>query len=199
MFRIRVLEHGGKRQEWRKINREIAKAHPEKTVSQVANEARRRMGYIGTKDERIKYIDWIEQKKLAQDNNRASRERGRVREFEAALELLPDSCDPSDSVQWVQAHPAMSRKGRMKEKDAVVMLSAEDILCPPHGRAPSRYAATALQTWVNHPSDFFRLILNEHKKKSGQDEERKDAAADMAKASIRALLSSLQSTCDTTT
>ena len=191
MFRRRVLEGGRKQEEYRNLLRKLSKDNPGWSPKQLSLGAMRALGYTNTREERVLYIEWIEHKKSGQESSRRSINLGKIKDFEEALKILPDTCDPSDAIQWIQAHPAMSRKGRSEDKDSLIKLTPEDVLCPPHGKAPSRYAATSLQSWVNDPQSFFKMILTEHKRSSAQ-EEKKDAVVEKTVEEINSLLETLE-------
>ena len=72
---------------------------------------------------------------------------------------LPPTVDHNDELDWVSAHPAMSRLDRSHKKGAKVLLSRKDVVSPPHGPAPSRRAVHMLQHWSNAPRDFHKMTL----------------------------------------
>jgi len=87
--------------------------------------------------------------------------------FDAAVASLPPYCDDSVELDWIRAHPAMSRKSRYAALGVhePIAVTEQDILSPPHGRAPSQTAAQALQHWVNTPDKFFDRVLTEQRKR----------------------------------
>ena len=131
----------------------------------------REMGYEGPNQERALYQEYLEaqSKKACQGQIQAERDeirRERIREnFEMALASLPDSASVGAEMDWIRAHPAMIRLSRQNNPSKQVVISADDILSPAHGRAPSKSAVAALQHWANHPAEFFKQMLSEHKKK----------------------------------
>jgi len=97
------------------------------------------------------------------------REERKVKNFDEALRMLPNKASVSEEIDWIRAHPAMSKKNRQKDQINAVLVTAEDILQAPHGKAPSQAAVHQLQHWMNHPGEFFKQLLGEHKKKSEGD------------------------------
>ncbi|MCA9261896.1 MAG: hypothetical protein KDA61_21910 [Planctomycetales bacterium] len=84
-------------------------------------------------------------------------------EFVASLEGLPAAVALDTEVDWVAAHPAMSRPARKASDSHKLLLTADDVKHAPHGPAPSRRAVNSLQHWVNAPAGFFNAIASEHK------------------------------------
>ena len=84
------------------------------------------------------------------------------RSYHSALKRLPPIADLDIEMQWVAAHPAMSRKDR-SEEDKRIIINREDILNAPHGQAPSRRAVQSLQHWSNDPRKFQEILLAEYK------------------------------------
>ena len=189
MFRLRVIEGQRRQTEWRGHLKALHSEFPDLSQTEIAKRARKAMGYEGFAKERVHYIEWLE-KKNGNEAQRERRSKDKRKTFEYALSQLPDRGDPQEAIRWIQAHPAMSRKARLKTEE-VVLLDAEDILSPPHGRAPSRYAATSLQTWVNRPDDFFKIVLNEQKKNAVKDDTIKDVAAELSIKEMEEMISSL--------
>lgn len=88
--------------------------------------------------------------------------------FENAVFGLPDTAPPKIENDWIRAHPAMTRKIRSKQAIDKVILTAADVLAPPHGPAPSKSAVYALQYWCNNASEFFKLLMSEQKKQQSE-------------------------------
>jgi len=189
MFRERVIEGQRKQGEWRKIMKRLAAENPDLSNAQAATRARKELGYEGAARERVHYHNWLKKKAGNETRLEGKRREAKVT-WEFALSQLPDKSDPVKDIKWIQNHPAMSRKSRQKN-EATVLLTAEDILSPPHGQAPSRYAATSLQTWVNRPDDFFKIVLNEQKKASKEDDTIKDKAAELSIKEMEDMLASM--------
>lgn len=84
---------------------------------------------------------------------------------------LPPTADPVEEQEWISAHPAMSRQDRAANKTAKVLISKRDVVSPPHGPAPSRRAVNQLQHWANHPKEFQKLKLAEHRAASKKGRE----------------------------
>jgi len=109
----------------------------------------------------------VDSAELAMINEIAEGEAEKIAdEFEAALATLPSNSSKQKEIEWIEAHPAMMRSARAG-KGANILLTADDILRAPHGACPSRSAACQLQHWVNNVSEFYKQIMSEAKKKSG--------------------------------
>lgn len=87
------------------------------------------------------------------------------RDFDRAISVLPTSASVARELNWIRSHPAMSRRDRQKD-DSPVLITANDILEVPHGRAPSQSAVYQLQHWVNRPEAFYAQMLQEDRKKA---------------------------------
>jgi len=130
----------------------------------------REMGYEGPNQERALYQKLLEASHKTALQTQVQATRNEIREerlrenFELALAELPDTAPVAVEMDWIRAHPAMMRQSRQSSPKQV-SISADDVLCPPHGKAPSKGAANALQHWVNHTAEFFKQMLSEHKKK----------------------------------
>ena len=120
------------------------------------------------------------------------REETRVLDLEEAVKTLPDKAPIQDEIDWIRSHPAMVRKARLKDAEENVLIDSNDILRPPHGRAPSKSAVYALQHWCNVPNKFFEMILSEHKKITEDSAQAKAAAKDTGIDEIESMLASVQ-------
>ncbi len=80
--------------------------------------------------------------------------------FEEAISGLPATAPEEEILDWIAAHPAMVRHIWMEECDGPIILTVDDVLRPPHGRAPCRIAATRLQYFVNRPEKFYDKLLD---------------------------------------
>jgi len=85
--------------------------------------------------------------------------------FEEAVATLPIEASPAVELSWIRSHPAMARQERSPDRGKPILLTAEDILSPPNGCAPSRSAAHELQHWVNSPEEFWKKGYDERRKK----------------------------------
>lgn len=147
-----------------------------KDFVRVRSTAMRELGYVDAKTER-----WLDEKyrteipksalqlQIEHEKKEIAEER-RVEDFEEAVRMLPDHCPASVVMDWVAAHPAMTRLARSKDKTKLIMITADDILLAPNGRAPSKEAARSLQHWANCPHEFFKQRLSEQKKAKAGDE-----------------------------
>lgn len=101
--------------------------------------------------------------KIAMEENEGHK-NGRKREmdeeaaFQKAFNALPDTASVAVELDWVRAHPAMTRKARNPDTDCVQIL-ASDIKT-----APSKSAVNALQNWANNPGKFFEKLRDETRK-----------------------------------
>lgn len=158
--------------------------------------AMRRLGFAGARKEKKKHQEWervqaktameieAERLRLARSEKTKAEyaaidEEQREFEFERAFASLPTVADPQTEWEWLGGHPAMMRKDRAKSDLKRIELSAEDILSPPHGIAPSKRAVLQLQHWCNAPREFYKAMIGVHKKQQegegasevGQDED----------------------------
>lgn len=90
------------------------------------------------------------------------------REFQRACKELPPYADLETEIEWISAHPAMTRLDRSGDPDARVLITRADIVKPPHGKAPSRRAVMSLQHWANSPREFQKLLLETFKTEKKQ-------------------------------
>lgn len=170
------LEREGRKQEWFRRIKEIQQETGKdwKNSSWVAM---REMGYKGPKDERAREAARLEEIELAAEERAKKRiekenaiEGEVVRCFDEVLCGLPDKASDVENLAWVKAHPAMSRLDRQVDKTKPIIISADELLSPPHGPAPSKAAANALQHFANRPGEFYKQILQEQKKQGGGKE-----------------------------
>lgn len=169
MFVARMRREGREKEFREKITAAIQATG--QRFNQVSWPVMREMGYISAADERDRLRKHEEtmhltSRQLANETIKEEIRAERVIEnFEEAVRMLPDKCSVSDEIDWIRAHPAMSRLGRSKNNLKHVDITAEDVLMPPHGRAPSKSAVYALQHWCNMPNEFYKQILAEQKKR----------------------------------
>ena len=88
---------------------------------------------------------------------RRQKRRRTTEKFEAAIRGLPATAPKEEIINWIGGHPAMGWHIRLEEE---IILTAKDILEPPHGSAPCRIAAILLQYYVNRPEQFFDKLLD---------------------------------------
>lgn len=152
------------------------------------------MGYKGPAEERAIHEKYLQNlhKTAAEiqrgEEQEAMWEEQAVHDFESAMRSLPNTAPPQVELDWVRAHPAMMRKNRSNDQMKMLTLDVNDILSPPHGKAPSKSAVAALQHWVNHPIEFFKSVLSEHKKLTEADEAKAQASKDVGVEEIERLL-----------
>ncbi len=108
--------------------------------------------------------------------------------WNAAFVAIPDRCPHSVALDWIASHPAMSRL--QEEGKATVVLTVDDVLNPPHGKAPSRGAVMALQNWANRPNKFYEMMLSEQKKQV-EDPEAKNVDLDPGLEEVERMLKQL--------
>jgi hypothetical protein len=154
-------------------SREAAGKSPDSMMAEVC--VARRMGYVNRADEWRIHMESGGGEVLKET-------------FEDAVAGLPDKAPAQANLDWIQSHPAMSRKARMKNNLESVLISPGDILHAPHGKAPSKAAVYALQHWANNPSEFFKQMLGEQKKRAESDEGSTVEEADPGIAEVEALL-----------
>ena len=106
-----------------------------------------------------------ERKKYARVKNILTR---REKEFQSACKQLPPTVDLEEEIEWISAHPAMTRLDRQVDDEEKILIDRNDILNAPHGPAPSRRAVASLQHWVHSPREFQKLILETFKTEKRQ-------------------------------
>ena len=90
-------------------------------------------------------------------------------EWEDAVASLPPKADMQIQHDWINAHPAMSRKCRQKDNTEPLRLTADDILHARHGPCPSAHAANLLQNWADSPAEWKKFSASLIKKPDSQD------------------------------
>ena len=114
-------------------------------------------------------------------------EETKAKRFEDALATLPSKASEKAELDWIRSHPAMARRARQPNKMDDILITVDDILHVEHGPAPSKAAVFALQHWANSPTEFFKQILGEQKKKV-DEEESGDGIVDMGIVEVKELL-----------
>jgi len=165
------LRREGRYQKYLAVLRERSGGFENKVAwNKIAPTVMKEFGYEGPKKEREIHATYLasKHKGLLAEQLRAEKEEIRkervVENYEDALRGLPNRASSAVEMEWIRAHPAVSRLDRQKDQTKQVILTAEDVLLPPHGPAPSKYAVQALQHWVNRPGKFFEQMLSEDKK-----------------------------------
>ena len=87
----------------------------------------------------------------------------------------------------------MARWARETDKTKNVLITPEDILHAPHGPAPSKSAAIALQHWVTFPQHFFKELFDEKIKQSAEARTRQDEQDSDGLEEIKKLLKQIRS------
>lgn len=132
-----------------------------KDWNQVSSHVMYEMGYLGPKYERE-----LENLRLARQEAATKRTieetlcgqvlaEASLSAFEDAVATLPPTANPDVEVEWVRAHPAMSRLNRLPEGTTRVEITAEDVLLVSHGKAPSRSAVNLLCDAASRPDKFW--------------------------------------------
>jgi hypothetical protein len=117
--------------------------------------------------------------------------------FDDAVATLTPSVAPAKEFDWASSHPAINRLDRLEDKTKNIRLTADDVLCPCNGPAPSQRAARLLQHWVNSPRKFWEQFLGQAKKgvgesnPTGQETVEDDGIADV-QAMVRDVLNQLK-------
>ena len=117
-------------------------------------EAAKQLGYKSVDHERSLWDVRHEVSSRVQEKADAENKR-----YVEALSSLPSDAPPAKEISWIRSHPAMSRQIRIGDKRQSVILTASDILEPPHGPAPSQSAVQQLQVWANKPEEFFKQVF----------------------------------------
>lgn len=134
-------------------------------------EVMREFGYLGAKIEYQLHKKYERELYLTTDQQQASiikrkeSEAASLKSFESAVATLPSNAPLKMEMDWISAHPAMCRKNRSVRKADVIVITASDVLMPPHGPAPSKAAVYMLQNWANSPQEFYKFLLAGAKKK----------------------------------
>jgi hypothetical protein len=170
----------------------------------------REMGYLGPQGERNAEVERLQKQvevqaetiqavrgeKVAaslEEKKLTIRQEALRRNFEEAVASLPPKAPYQEEIDWIRAHPAMMRQARSHSKKGTpVNICADDVLCAPHGKAPSHSAVYMLAHWSNNPAKFFEKILDEHKKlRDAAGGKVKGATVDHGISEIETLLNSL--------
>lgn len=133
--------------------------------------------------EEFGWVDFAYERKLWEEweANRPRTADMIQKEFEDALAELPPNTDEIVENQWVKAHPALSRKNRMKDSMERVIITRNDLFRAKHGRCPSASAANKLQHWANKPDEIYKKLTDVMKKNDGGSDEK---AAELVEPTI---------------
>lgn len=114
-------------------------------------------------EERAWYHEFLKARDKAEANKKAAIKQKnniaakKAANFAEALDMIENQTKATfeDDMQWVYCHPAMGRSAVSFDPTKPILITADDILNPGHGEAPSRGAAMLLQHNVNNPKEFF--------------------------------------------
>lgn len=115
-----------------------------------------------------------------------------IQDFAEAVDSLPIKGDVKEELDWIRAHPAMLRYERRQDRNKQIIITADDVLRAPHGKAPCRSAVATLQYWVNNPSKFYVMLMGEHRKAQEAETDKPNAQRDMGLDEIDALLTDFE-------
>jgi hypothetical protein len=190
---VERMKREGREKEWFETVKRLQE-ETKKGFSPAANEAMRLMGYESPDKERelhAQHLSTLHRSAADVQRGKEQDEMWRDQEaydFDAAVRSLPDKAAVQDEIDWIRAHPAMTKKDRSKDALKIIEVDVNDIMCPPHGKAPSKSAVIALQHWVNHPIEFFKSVLSEHKKATESDGGRGSALKDVGLEEVEDML-----------
>lgn len=197
MFRQR-MEREGRREELdrRRQGHLDAGVHPRKATRLAMHE----MGFVSGPDEIEQHWAFRVTQKVKEPHESppvvlasGAFDENRSRStWNAAMRLLPNTAALTVELDWIGAHPAMSQRVLGSEPDDAIV-TVDDVLCPSHGRAPSKRAVNQLLHWVHKPGDFFKGLLA-GRKKTAEGEGGAGAAAvkDMGLEEARRILEQME-------
>jgi hypothetical protein len=84
-----------------------------------------------------------------------------------AYNSLPNAAQAEEEMTWISSHPLMDIALITEEPPKI---TADDILNPSNGKAPSKAAVLGLRRWLRDPDAFYSELLKETRKKTGQGE-----------------------------
>lgn len=159
------------------------------------SQAMREMGFIDRKHTQHCIASWRKHCSSYKKRDKTleeAREERRADDFENAIRDLPPRCSPEEYWNWIGAHPALSRKGRQKDKTKELVLTVEDVMSASHGVAPSQEAVHALQFYANNVGKFYEYRDAYMKKaKVGTTETEKVIEKDVGIEDIKALMNEI--------
>ena len=164
---VERMRRQGRGKEWDMSIKQVM-AEESLSYNQAAPIVMKAMGYEGPSSERAIHAEYeanIHKTAMERERDTIQAEiklEKRITNFEESLRDLPPNAPPVVEMNWVAAHPAMMRATKSGKK---VELNAEDVLYPPHGKAPSVAAVSMLQYWANNVAKFHEQRLSEQKKK----------------------------------
>lgn len=108
--------------------------------------------------------------------------------LEEAVRQLPATASPSKEAAWIKAHPRLLQRAR--DNKVNIILTADDVMSPPHGQAPSAWAVTQLQYWITTggTQEFFKQILSEERKAVEADQAQAAESQDPSLEEVKRLL-----------
>ena len=194
---VERMKREGRGNEWSTVIKQVME-NTGKRYGQAIWEAMRKMGYIGPEKEHQLHEEFQANGQKSNLQRQIDEERLQIREeimtenFEQAVRTLPDKAPVSVEIDWLVAHPAMARWARETDKSKNILITPEDILFAPHGPAPSKSAAIALQHWVTFPQQFFKEILDEQIRQSEEVRIRQDEQESEGLEEIEKLLKQIR-------
>lgn len=137
-------------------------------------DAMRRLGYTTAENEWQLYREALAKEGQTKLRLQVEAEKDEIRQeqlledFEACVRTLQPVAPVAQEIQWISCHPAMNRRDREPDQTKMIVLTGADVLQSTAGKAPSQRAVRQLQHWCNAPREFFKQILGEDKKKTGE-------------------------------
>lgn len=134
------------------------------------NAAMPEFGYVSAAEERRmahEFMDNLHKDSATQEAEKIAKTAKVLRkaaDLDYAMAGLPDTADTTKEIDWIRSHPAMLRSGQEPTKH--ILITVDDVLHAPNGKAPSRSAVSMLQHWANHAAEFHKNLLSEQKKKA---------------------------------
>jgi hypothetical protein len=198
LFAVR-MEREGRAAEFRARIKAVMAADGS-TFTPARYKVMREFGYVSPKEERKIDAEFRRtaqaavEKKVEEKIFGEVREEKRILDFEQSLIGLPANASPAVELDWVRAHPALCRLARMEGEKKEVVITADDVLRAPHGKAPSRAAVNMLQDAANRPAKFHDAVTGELKKRmdAGDDTESQGAKADLSLQEIKSYLGQIK-------
>ncbi len=193
MFSDRMTREGLRDEFRRRICERMKELGPG-SMGKATSEIRKEMGYKGAKEERKLYEEYAANLhktslQVAMEKQITEiREEKKVENFEESVRMLPLRAPMSEELEWVRLHPAMGRG----DDDHPTVVTADDILCAPQGKAPSQGAVRLLKHWVKRVDKFFELMMSEQKKMTEESNARSEGAKDVGLDEVERLLAEVK-------
>jgi hypothetical protein len=167
ILKMRLTEEGRFNEYSEKVKAKVAEGN---VTTKAHNEVRKE--YLKTEEEeRAWYWEHLKKQtkelanKKASDKQKANIAAKKAANFAEALDMIENQTKVTldDDLRWIYLHPALQRKSVATDQSARILITAEDILNPGHGEAPSRGAAVMLQQHVNDPPAFYEMYMKHAK------------------------------------